>query len=157
MERPSDAVIVERARSLATEAMDTVALQCRRLRSTKPMDDVFVFRWWAGLQFLIVALRRLRRTAQLAASIPAAADVMEHALETFDTALPALARMRNVGEHIDDYAVDAPRRNHKNVDRRQVQVGRFDGVTYTWLGGALNVDDALAAGERSYRESQPLA
>ena len=71
MGRPSDAAILERARSLATEAISTVALQRRRPRSTEPEDGVFVFRWWADLQFLIVALRRLRRAAQLAARTPA--------------------------------------------------------------------------------------
>lgn len=81
----------------------------------------------------------------------ALAAVGKSVLQTFDTALPALAQMRNVGEHIDEYAVDAPRRHHKDIDRRQLQVGSFDGVTYEWLGGALNVDDALAAGEELYR------
>lgn len=151
MDRPSDAAILERARSLATEAISTVALQRRRLASAEPEDDVFVFRWWADLQFLIVALRRLRRTAQLAGRIPTAAGATQTALQTFDTALPALAQMRNVGEHIDEYALDAPRRHHKDIDRRQLQVGSFDGVTYEWLGGALNVDDALAAGEELCR------
>lgn len=156
MDRPSDAATLERARSLATEAIYTVALQCRRLRSTEPEDDAFVFRWWADLQFLIVALRRLRRTAELAARIPTTADAMKLAVQTFDAALPRLPQTRNVGEHVDDYAVDAPRRHHKNVDRRQLQVGSFDGTTYHWLGGVLNIDDALSASEALYRTVMAL-
>jgi hypothetical protein len=41
---PSDAVIMERARSFANEAMFTVALQRRRIRSSEPEDDVFGMR-----------------------------------------------------------------------------------------------------------------
>jgi hypothetical protein len=58
--------------------MFTVALQRRRIRSKEPEDDVFVMRWWADLQFYIVALRRLRRAAELASRVPSAKD-------TFDT------------------------------------------------------------------------
>src|SRR5579859_2833960 len=58
MTGPSDAAILERAKSLSNEACFTVSLQHRRLRTTEPEDQVFVFRWWADLQFLIVALRR---------------------------------------------------------------------------------------------------
>ena len=71
---PSDAAIMERARSLANEAMFTLALQRRRIRSNGPEDDIFVMRWWADLQFLIVALRRLRRTAELAGRVTIAKE-----------------------------------------------------------------------------------
>ena len=137
---PSDAVIMERARSLANEAMFTVALQRRRVRSSEPEDDVFAMRWWADLQFFIVALRRLRRAAELAGRVAAVKDSLTVALQDFDHALPQLMRMRNVGEHIDDYAVDSPERRHKNVNRQALQVGTWDGTTYEWLGESLNVD-----------------
>jgi len=137
---PSDAVIMERARSFANEAMFTVALQRRRIRSSEPEDDVFVMRWWADLQFFIVALRRLRRAAEFAGRVATVKDSLAVALQNFDHALPQLMRMRNVGEHIDDYAVDSPRRHHKDVNRQALQVGTWDGTTYRWLGECLNVD-----------------
>jgi hypothetical protein len=46
--------------------------------------------------------------------------------------------MRNVGEHIDEYAVEAGR--DREVDRRQLQIGSFDGTTFTWVGGKIDVD-----------------
>src|SRR6185503_12268591 len=49
--RPSDAAILERASSLASEAMWTFAMQIRRLRSKEPEDKEFSLRWWADLQF----------------------------------------------------------------------------------------------------------
>jgi hypothetical protein len=139
---PSKAATLERARSLANEAMFTVALQRRRIRSEEPEDGVFVMRWWADLQFLIVALRRLRRAAELASRSQAAKDSMTSALRAFDDALPQLTVMRNVGEHIDDYALDNPKRRHKDVSRQALQVGTWDGTTYQWLGESLNVDIA---------------
>ena len=98
---PSKAAILERARSLANEAMFTVALQRRRIRTDEPEDDVFVMRWWADLQFFIVALRRLRRAAELASRVEPVKDIVILALHSFDDALPQLAVMRNVGEHIE--------------------------------------------------------
>ncbi len=60
----------ERARRLANVAVWSVELQCRRLQSVEPEDATFVLRKWADFDFLVVALTRLRRAAQLAASIP---------------------------------------------------------------------------------------
>jgi hypothetical protein len=139
---PSEAVTLERARSLANEAMFTIALQRRRIRSNEPEDDTFVMRWWADLQFFIVALRRLRRTAELAGHVASVKDSMSLALKTFDDALPKLSTMRNVGEHIDAYALDSPKRHHEDVYRQSLQVGSWDGVTYQWLGESLNIDIA---------------
>jgi hypothetical protein len=119
MPRPSDPAILERAHSLANKAVHTVALQHRRLRGAEPEDDTFIFRWWADLQFLIVALRRLRRAAQLASHVPTVTNDIDQALRQFDRALPGLATMRNIGEHIDDYALETPRRRH-NVGRREL-------------------------------------
>jgi len=166
-DRPSDGAALERAYSLVNEAMFTVALQRRRVRSAEPEDDRFVFRWWADMQFLIVALRRLRRAAALASCVPFANESVTAALKDFDSALPTLRIMRNVGEHIDDYALDNPRRVHKQVGRRSLQVGTWDGTTYEWLDMRLNVDDAYDAAEslhaavrgviQSYSSERPSA
>ncbi len=53
-DRP-EAAVSERSLSLMNEAMFTVDLQVRRARGREPEDDAFVMRWWADLQFLIVA------------------------------------------------------------------------------------------------------
>lgn len=155
--RPSDEAILERALSLANEAMFTVALQVRRLSSEELEDQVFVFRWWADLQFLVVALRRLQRSAAIALQVQVAAARVADALAEFELALPGLPVMRNVGEHTDAYAVDSPSRHHQFVDRRMLQVGEWDGRTYTWLRDAagqpmrLDVQDARAAAEELFQ------
>jgi hypothetical protein len=150
---PSDAVFLERAKSLANQACFTVALQHRRLKSTEPEDDVFIFRWHADLQFFIVALRRLRRAAELTAGVPAVSASVETAIHDFDERLPGLAKMRNVGEHIDDYLHEGrqparkDRRRHKEVRRDELQVSTWDVPVFTWLGVELDIDVALKAAE----------
>lgn len=144
----SDTAILERARSLANEAMFTVALQRRRIRSNEPEDEVFVMRRWADLQFFVVALRRLRRVAELAGRVPSVKDSMVLALQNFDDVLPQLSMMRNVGEHVDDFAVDSSKRRYKQLDRRSLHVGSWDGVRYQWLGESLNIDVAHDAARK---------
>jgi hypothetical protein len=149
-ESPSQMAILERASSLINEAMFTITLQRRRLRSKEPEDEVFILRWWADLQFLIIALRRLRRAAEISSQVPTNTTELSAAIKKFDSALPFLLTMRNVGEHIDSYAVDSPKRRHKEINRRMLQVGEWDGTTYRWLGKSLNIDDAHFAAERLY-------
>jgi hypothetical protein len=142
----SDRSILQRANSLCNEACLTIALQHRRLRSIEPGDDNFVFRWWADIQFLIVALRRLRRSAEIAVSILKLSSLLNDALREFDDALPCLAKMRNVGEHVEDYALDRGR--DRSVSRSEIQVGSWDGTVYSWLGESLNIDTALSAAQK---------
>ncbi len=80
--------------------------------------------------------------------IPELALEVKAAVEEFDKALPGLTRMRNVGEHVDAYAVNNPKRRDLSVDSGQLQVGCFDGTVYTWLGESLNIDSALGASEK---------
>jgi hypothetical protein len=147
-----DAAILERAKSLSNRACFTVALQRRRLRSAEPEDDTFVFRWWADLEFLVVALRRLRRAAQLATRVSnaGAAAAVVAALVDFDAAIPGLTTMRDVGEHIDDYALNDPKRHHPKVKSGQLQVGRWDGTTFAWLGHQIDVDVAFSAATKLF-------
>ncbi|WP_154313879.1 hypothetical protein [Burkholderia pseudomallei] len=144
---PSEAAIVERMLSFCNEAYFTVALQHRRLQTTEPEDAVFVFRWWSDLQFLVVALRRLRRSAAIGIRVSAVSERISLAVRSFDSRLPDLAKMRNIGEHVDEYAVDAPRRHYGDVGRRQLQVGTWDGKVYRWIG-ELDVDVAKEAAEQ---------
>lgn len=165
MPRPSDAVILERAKSFCNEAIFTVALQHRRLQTTEPGDNEFIFRWHADLQFFIVALRRLRRAVELGAEVPHVSTTLREALTAFDGRLPDLAKMRNVGEHINDYMLGDG--HTKDIQRGGLQVSTWDGTVFTWLGVKLDIDVALRAAEalfeavklsvRSHAEGAPPA
>lgn len=152
----SDAAIIDRSWSLMNEGIRTINLQHRRLQSIEPEDKEFLFRWWVDLQFLIVALRRFRKSAELATRFPAIEPTIKAAIVRFDADLPMLIKMRNVGEHIDDYAVDSERRRHREVERFQLQVGSFDGTNYNWLGENLNIDEAKSAALRLWQTFRPV-
>ncbi len=161
MNDPTDAVVIERALSFATEAMWTVELQVRRLNSDEPEDDRFVGRWWVDLQFLISTLRRLRRTAELAAR-RVDSEALQDAIAGFDHALPNLKKMRDVNEHFDSYVLDDVGRHDKSVDRTQLQVGSWNGHIYSWLSDAdeglltLDVDAARDAAFALYEAVRSL-
>jgi hypothetical protein len=152
----TDASIIERAIRLSNIEIHAVARQRRRLASTEPEDEEFVFRWWTDLQFFIVALSRLRRSARIAASAPSAAMPVRAALTAFDNAVPDLRDMRNIGEHADEYALDSKGRRVKSIDSRQLEVGRWNGQTYEWLDRSLDVDAALAGGKVLFKALQSL-
>lgn len=141
----ADAAVADRAFSGANLHIFTIALQCRRLRSTEPEDQEFP-RWWSDLQFLLIELVRLRSEAAVFGK--AAHIDIGSAIHDYDEALSDLREMRNVGEHITDYYdADSKARRHKAVDPRQLQVGSWDGTTYSWLGHEFNIDRARAAAE----------
>lgn len=147
---PSDGAILERAMSYGNTAIFTIELQRRRLKTEEPEDNVFILRYTIDFEFLVVALYRLKRSAELASKVPSVRVHMETAIKEFEGALPFLREIRNVGEHFDDYAVDGQRRRHKNVSRRQLQVSKWDGKTYYWLGHEVDIDAAFKAAKNLF-------
>lgn len=148
---------MERALRFANIAMLTIALQRRRLRSVEPEDERFAFRWWADFEFMITALRRMRRAAELAAKAPSVRVEIEAAIAVFDAAVPSLLAMRIVAEHIEDYGVDDPRRRLRDADRGQLEVSTWGSSTVEWLGRELNIDDAFAATSTLLRVMRDVA
>jgi hypothetical protein len=140
---PTPAATYERACRLANVAMWTIALQERRLRTKEPEDGEFIFRKWADFQFLIVALWRLRRAAELASKVPKIAVQIRHAIEAFDEAIPDLKLMRDVAEHIDEYALDSGR--NKSVGRPSLEVASIGPAKLEWLGFKLDAASAVKA------------
>ncbi len=113
---------------------------------------MFIFRRWADFDFLIVCLTRLRRAAKLAEGIPEIRSELTVALQEFDKALPHLKRMRDVSEHIDDYAIDRGRES--SISRKQLEVSTVSNddssSTIEWLGVQLNSLEALNASQRLF-------
>jgi hypothetical protein len=146
--KPSHQATYERARSLARDACFAVALQCRRIAADEPWD-VYMRHIWADFQFLLVALTRTRRAAGLAAKVPEIAPAIEAAIKTFDATLPYLKTMRDVAEHIDDYAVDDGR--HAAVERQALGAALFAKKRIEWLGFTLDTDEARQACEALFQ------
>jgi hypothetical protein len=148
--KPMPAASYERAKRLANIALWSVELQCRRLRSAEPEDGAFALRKWADFHFLVVSLTRLRRAAQLAARVPELHRHLADAIARFDSALPGLKAMRDVSEHIDEYALDQGQR--RNVSRQELEVSSLaeEGPTLNWLGSTLNASDALRSSQELF-------
>ncbi|MFI5300451.1 MAG: hypothetical protein ACHREM_20380 [Polyangiales bacterium] len=144
---PTDEEVLDRAASLINEAVYTVALQRRRLGSSEPEDENFVMRPWADMQFLIIALRRVRRAAELAKRVGEVRAEIEQAIVAFDAAVPSLPLMRNVGEHIDAYSADAPQRHVTSVSRSEIAVGSWSPDEFNWLGHRLDIAAGMLAAE----------
>jgi hypothetical protein len=138
-------------------AVWAVHLQCRRLRSTEPEDAAFVFRKWADFDFLVISLTRLRRTANLAAAVPELKLSLVAAIEQFDRALPGLKSIRDVAEHIDEYALDQGRT--KSIARQSLEVSTLEeeGPTLHWLGSRLNAREALQVSQHLFEAIKAAA
>ena len=152
--KPEPEATFERARRLANLSMWTVSLQCRRLRTHEPEDNDFVFRRLADFDFLVVALTRLRRAAVIAAKVQETKQIVSDAVKLFDLALPGLKKIRDVAEHIDEYAVDSGR--DRSVMRQELEVSLLtqDGMTLNWLGSSINADKALNASQALFAAIQ---
>lgn len=140
---PSNAATYERARRLANQALWTIDLQRRRLNNVEAGDDEFILRKWSDFHFLIVALTRLRRAGELALEVPAIAERVRVAVEAYDAALPNLKKMRDVAEHVDEYAVDEGR--DRSISRKNLEVSVVDGEAWEWLGYVIDTGEALSA------------
>lgn len=150
--------VLERAFNLANEYMHTIDLQYQRIKRKEPEDAKFVMRWWVDLQFLILALSRFRKSVSIASKIIPISQDVKTALKIFDVAIPDLRKLRDVGEHLDVFAIDDPNRNkkYKNISRTQLQVGSWDGVVYEWLDVKFNVKEARNEAIKLYKTLQNI-
>ena len=146
---PTPESAIERSMSLSNIAIFTVALQHRRIGTTEPEDAEFLFRHWADFHFFIVALQRLRHSAKIATKVPKISSFVSKAINKYDTDLPFLKTMRDVGEHIDEYAFNAGR--NKSIYRQQLQVGSVTGnKVFNWLDMDVDVDKAFDAAKNLF-------
>lgn len=113
--KPNSDATYERAQRLANLSICTISHQCRRLCSNEPEDSKFIFRRWADFEFLIIALTRLRRAANIARSIPRISSQIAKAIDEFHNTLPIIKMQRDIAKHIDKYAVNSARRQPSRV------------------------------------------
>ena len=169
----SEAAIVERAKSMANQWMWAVSLQHDRITTPRPQDKTFHPFGIEGfneadVHFLVIALLRIRRVATTIEHVPQQWPSVRRAIEIFDARLPWLKHLRDVFEHLEDYAVDSNRRRSR-TSRRELQVWSSSESGMHWLGhnvdweeGKLAAEDLYAAVKAPYdslasKEGQPNA
>jgi hypothetical protein len=149
----SEGAVIERLRSEATTWINAVHLQVARLDSSSSDMEARLDQDEIDLHFLLVALVRLRRGInRCSQDVPRLRVHLEPLLDVFDATLPSLEKLRNVGEHADEYNVSRGR--DPRVLRRQVQVGamdRKDGLVWLWLGERFEVNVAHHAAATLFR------
>ncbi|MFC1731540.1 hypothetical protein ACFL6I_14585 [candidate division KSB1 bacterium] len=146
--------VVERAKSMANDWMWAVSLQHDRIVNPRPQDKPFhPFGMLdfneADVHFLTIALRRPRQTAATIEHAPQQWDPVRRAIETFDAKLPWLKLLRDVFEHLEDYAVDSNRR-HSSTSRRELQVWSGGNEGLDWLGYDVDWREAHLAAKDLY-------
>jgi len=150
----SEMSVVERARSLANQWMWAVSLQHDRITTPRSQDKAFhpfgldAFNE-ADVHYLVIALRRLRTVATTLEHAPQAWSSVRSAIEVFDTRLPWLKNLRDVFEHVEDYAVDSNLRRSA-TSRSELQVWSAGKNGIQWLGYDVDWKEALSAARDLY-------
>lgn len=153
----TDSALVERMRTEATRWINAVHMQHRRI--SEPLvnaDDpgAEVWRQEIDLHFLLVSLTRLRRAIGLATRVGSLQEALIDRIVEFDGHVPYLPRLRNVGEHFDDYTVGKGR--DAEVRRAQLQTWSMGSdpeghLIWNWLGEAVHLAEAHTAATDLYR------
>jgi hypothetical protein len=144
-----EAAVVERAKSMANDWMRAVSLQHDRIANPRSNDQPFhpfgmdTFHE-ADVHFLVITLVRLRRVATTLVFVPNQWGAVKSAIEKFDRELPWLKRLRDVFEHLEDYAVDSNLRQ-SSVSRRELQVWSANVEGIIWLDYNINWNQTLLA------------
>ena len=138
-----DALIV------ANNFVFSVAMQISRIREKRADVEPFVMRRFVDLEFLVVALTRLRRAANVINLFPYTETKLSQAMEKYDKRLSGLKQLRNITEHYDDYLLKKCR--NKKIDLKAIRSGymtkciSYDSVE--WMDFRLDLDECLAAAE----------
>lgn len=129
----------ENGRMLASRAMWTIELQILRLNSERLEVKDFVMQPLVDFHFLLIALGRLEKAAQLVNSVVDISVGLNH----FKQELPWLRKLRNVLEHIDEYQQGIGRNSSIKTSELHVFGGGKDNMH--WLGEEVEYKKVLSA------------
>jgi hypothetical protein len=147
----TDLALVKHAMTDAAQWMVAVNMQHHRILEHLDDDIPTPFPRRADFQFFLVSLTRLRRAISFAAKVDQLKQALSDRIVEFDGHVPFLSRLRNIGEHFDDYT--AGRGRGTQVKRAQLRSsGWADGsdACVTWLGEKVHLAEVRAAAENLY-------
>lgn len=140
----------EEGRRLANIACWSIELQICRLTRGKTEIPEFVMQPIADFHFLLIAINRLRRAADL---VNKAIDISPQ-IDEFDQTLPGLIKMRNIMEHIDNYW---QRKGHDpSVSPGELPNFAFSNVV-AWCGEELDLETVRKASSRLFQAIQDVS
>lgn len=150
--------LYEDMRHLANVAVWAVDLQIKRLETNEPEFADFPFQPLVDFHFLVTALTRLQEIAEALKAIEDMEPVMEKAIESFEKEVPGLRDIRNVLEHIGEYARGAG--HDQDVQYGEMFTVVLDSDCIQWLGYELRPRAALSASDTLFhviKENPPAA
>jgi hypothetical protein len=155
---PADPLSVRNRADLLRLAIDR-----QHRRSTRPVTDapagLYVYLWsrtvvdrMADADFMVVALWRLQRLAEWAASASWATRELRDEIRRFKRAVPHLREIRDTQEHFDKYGRGIGRRQRKGEPRTGWGYGHGpQGVIMTYGRFKLDTAAAHAAAQELHR------
>ncbi len=153
MKQEQQIALYEEARSLANIACGSIELQIHRLRKREFEIPEFVMQPIADFHFLLTAINRLHRAANLANT--AIDRKLSSQIKEFGQSLPDWEKIRNTMEHIDDRW-----RNEKckfPASKGELPVFLFGNDIVTWCGVELNLETVLQASSRLFQSIQDIS
>jgi len=145
-DRPDEVTLSEEARHFANLYVWAVDTQIKRIKRgmVDPTSLNFALQMVMDFEFLLSALRKLRRSAELMSRIPTVEKDINKAIRNFDEKLPDLQNLRNASEHFDEH-LEGRDRGKNLVDS---YVAHFSTLKYhensvEWLQRKLDLDIAL--------------
>jgi len=129
--------VYEDARSEANIAVWAIQLQINRLWSKDNEIPGFALQPVVDFHFLVTALTRLRKMADL---VSKHSNISE-AIKKFDETLPDLKKIRNVLEHIDEYRLGKGR--NKDVSVNALRTMSLAPNRIEWLDYEIKTDEAI--------------
>ena len=137
----------EDTRTMANNYVYAVERQISRIRELPSADESFVMRQFVDVEFLLVALTRLRRAVCALQKIPAAAEKAKLAIAQFDQRVPHVKDLRDITEHYDDYLARNGRNRRMSADRvrRGLLTKEMTQEQTQWMGYTIYFDECMEA------------
>lgn len=144
MDREQRVTYWEEANCLGNVACWAIELQVNRLECNEPEISEFVLQQVVDFHFLVTAIARLRKAADLACR---ASDISDQ-IKAFDDAVPDWRQMRNALEHVDEYWQN--KGQNKAIQSADLATISF-GPVIEWIGLELNLRETLTAAHTLFR------
>lgn len=141
-------VAIQKAVSFATAELGAMRLQSKRLQAATAGTDDVSSQSWSDAQFFLVALTRFKHSVQVATSFDGFIPSSElfEAQRELDASAPELKLMRDVGEHLEDYAAGSGRKDEARDD--EIHTAVVTAHSFNWIGREVKFRAAISAAEK---------
>lgn len=150
-----DFILFEKAIRLATTILFSIELQYERMQTNGSKDISIASQIkWIDFQFFIIALNRLEKVACLLKSIHIIKSKIKLAIKEFNKSIPDLKTIRNIIEHLEEYAKGSGNLNKNGeeeiISRHGIENHSILGSKWSWLEYKIDIDISFEASKKLY-------